>query len=185
MQSNIPEHQKDLSGYAEAFTEGFSQGFSQGFTQGYAKAVSYSTEEEMQIGTFNLWQKSGDGALHGSFARPSPDSYKPNRGPYAGIGPKQYKRSDDKILDAVHEELTQHPEVDASEVEVQIKDGIVTLSGTIATRHMKETAADCLSNIAGIKEIHNELRIDTTTLTKSQTSQTGAEAALSRTVRQP
>jgi hypothetical protein len=44
-------------------------------------------------------------------------------GPYAGRGPKQYGRRDDFLYEDVCEALTRHPGVDASEIEVHVKEG--------------------------------------------------------------
>lgn len=108
-----------------------------------------------------------------------------SRGQFIGVGPKHYQRSDDRILEDANEALTQHPDIDASEIEVSIKNGILTLSGTISTRHMKQAAEKCVSKLAGVKSVRNDLRIDTTKITKLQTSETSAEEALSRSVRKP
>lgn len=116
---------------------------------------------------------------------PKTSSSKYNGGQFAGIGPKYYRRSDERILEDANEALTQHPDIDASEIEVFIKDGILTLSGTISTRHMKQAAEECVSAVVGVNKVKNELRIDTTKITQLRTSETSAEEALSRSVHKP
>jgi len=43
------------------------------------------------------------------------------RGPHAGRGPKGYQRSDERIREDVCDRLTEHPAIDASEIEVEVK----------------------------------------------------------------
>ena len=45
-----------------------------------------------------------------------------------------YQRSDDRIREDVCERLTQHPEINAEEIEIQVKGGEVTLTGTVERR---------------------------------------------------
>jgi hypothetical protein len=81
------------------------------------------------------------------------------KGAYAGRGPKGYRRSDDRIGDDVCQLLTDDPHVDASNIEVKVRDGEVTLGGTVDSRRTKRHAEDLIESIAGVKEIHNQLRI--------------------------
>jgi hypothetical protein len=80
-------------------------------------------------------------------------------GRYTGRGPRGYQRSDERIRDDVCEALTQHGHVDASEIDVSVENGEVTLRGTVADRRQKRIAEDALDGIAGIRDVHNQLRI--------------------------
>lgn len=80
-------------------------------------------------------------------------------GPFAGRGPKGYKRSDDRIREDINEQLTRHPDVDASDIEVQVKDGVVTLGGTVEERHCKRMAEDIAEGIYGVQDVRNEIRV--------------------------
>lgn len=92
------------------------------------------------------------------------------QGQYTGRGPKGYQRSDERIREEVCEELTRHPEIDASEIEVSVKNCEVTLKGTVESRQMKRTAEECIENLSGVKDVENQLRV-------SQPSQyTGSES---------
>lgn len=128
--------------------------------------------------------------LQPSFAKPSLDSHLAWKnseqslgGLHSGKGPKGYRRSDERIREEINEALTRHPEVDASEVEVSVKDAVVTLSGTIESRQMKQLAEDCTAKVSGVKDVKNELRIDATYATRSRTSEFGAQESTSRSVR--
>jgi hypothetical protein len=79
-----------------------------------------------------------------------------------GRGPKGYQRDDNRIREDVSEELTNHPEIDASEIEVRVSNGEVTLTGTVHDRQAKRAAEDLIENCPGVKEVHNQLRVSPT-----------------------
>ena len=81
-------------------------------------------------------------------------------GRYYGRGPKGYKRADDRIREDVNEELTRHPDIDASEIEVQVQNGEVTLTGKAEDRHQKRLAEDIAERCSGVTDVHNQLKVD-------------------------
>ena len=82
-----------------------------------------------------------------------------SRGPsFAGRGPKGWRRSDARIREDVCEALSMHPALDASELEVEVHDGVVTLRGTVADRRSKRLAVDIAESVAGVRDVHSELR---------------------------
>jgi hypothetical protein len=81
-------------------------------------------------------------------------------GRYSGVGPKNWQRSDERILEDVNEELTRNSHVDATDVEVSVSGGEVTLNGTVATRHEKREAEDCAWCCPGVKDVHNRLKVN-------------------------
>jgi hypothetical protein len=81
------------------------------------------------------------------------------KGAFTGKGPKNYVRSDERIREDVCEHLSYHPYVDASDIEVIVRDGEVTLSGTVDARMAKRAAEECVDQVRGVKDIHNHLRI--------------------------
>jgi hypothetical protein len=88
---------------------------------------------------------------------PTPDTN------FRGRGPRGYQRSDAQIRDAVCERMTDHPGLDASDVEVTVHaDGIVTLQGTVSTREIKRLAEDIAYSVSGVRDVHNGLRVTTT-----------------------
>jgi hypothetical protein len=83
-------------------------------------------------------------------------------GRFFGKGPKGYRRSDDRIREDVSEALCRHPHIDASEVEVSVSEGVVTLSGSVHERAMKRLIEDEAEKISGVKDVHNTIRfVDT------------------------
>ena len=55
--------------------------------------------------------------------------------------------------------LTADGQVDASEIEVSVQDGEVTLAGSVDERGMKRAAEDCVDAVAGVRQVHNRLRV--------------------------
>ena len=80
---------------------------------------------------------------------------------YAGRGPQKYRRSDARILEDVCDELTAAPDVDATEIDVAVTDGIVSLRGTVESRQSKRRADDIAAYVPGVRDVENHLRITT------------------------
>ncbi len=81
------------------------------------------------------------------------------KGAFSGKGPKNYVRSDERIREDVCEQLTHHPQVDASDIEVTVREGEVTLTGTVDTRMAKRAAEEAGDHVRGVKDVHNQLRV--------------------------
>ena len=75
-----------------------------------------------------------------------------------GRGPKGYQRSDDRILEDVCDRLT-YSDVDASEIEVRVQNGEVTLSGSVNDRADKRRAEDVAEEVSGVRDVHNNIRV--------------------------
>lgn len=84
-----------------------------------------------------------------------------NRGlpDYAGKGPRGWVISDEKLLEKVCEVLLLSHEVDPSDVEVFVEQGVVTLVGTIESRGMKIVAGDLVGSVPGVVDVFTRLRI--------------------------
>lgn len=78
---------------------------------------------------------------------------------HRGRGPKGYTRSDDRIREDVNDRLTDDHLLDASEVEVRVSSGEVTLTGHVAHRDDKRRAEDIADRVAGVKHVQNNLRV--------------------------
>jgi osmotically-inducible protein OsmY len=88
--------------------------------------------------------------------------YDSDRGPqpsYRGRGPKNYQRSDDRIREEVCERLAMDHDVDASDIEVTVAEGIVTLNGSVNERYAKRLSEDICESVRGVKDVQNNLRI--------------------------
>jgi hypothetical protein len=77
---------------------------------------------------------------------------------HSGKGPKNYKRSDARIHEDVNDRLMEDPYLDASDVEVDVKEGEVTLTGTVFDRRAKRHAEDLVERVSGVGHVQNNLR---------------------------
>lgn len=78
---------------------------------------------------------------------------------HRGRGPRGYTRSDDRIREDVNDRLADDPYVDASEIEVSVSGGEVTLSGTVDQRNARRRAEDIAERVSGVKYVQNNLRV--------------------------
>ena len=85
--------------------------------------------------------------------------YESQHAPYAGRGPKDYKRSDDRVREEICDCMTDDPLLDASEIVVQVSNGEVTLSGSVSSREQKRRAEDVAERVSGVTDVTNQLRI--------------------------
>lgn len=78
---------------------------------------------------------------------------------HRGRGPKNYTRSDERIREDVSDRLTDDPYVDASEIEVQVSGGEVTLSGMVTRREDRRRAEDLVERVLGVRHVQNNIRV--------------------------
>lgn len=77
---------------------------------------------------------------------------------HRGKGPKGYRRSDERIREDVNDRLSEGY-LDATEIEVSVAEGEVTLSGTVNSRSDKRRAEDIAEDVRGVKNVENRLRV--------------------------
>lgn len=87
-------------------------------------------------------------------------AYRQAPGPYAGVGPRNYRRADDRIRDDVNDRLTVDPWLDPSDIEVSVQNGVATLTGSVASRADKRLAEDLADDAPGVVDVDNRLRIE-------------------------
>jgi osmotically-inducible protein OsmY len=80
-------------------------------------------------------------------------------GAHRGKGPRGYRRSDERIREDVCDCLTDDPLIDASNIEVIVKECEVTLSGSVTSREDKRRTEDLIESISGVKDVNNNLRV--------------------------
>jgi hypothetical protein len=90
-----------------------------------------------------------DGGFFGAFGQ----------GEHRGRGPKNYTRSDERIRDDVNDRLSDDSWLDASEIEVQVSNCEVTLTGTVNSRDDKRRAEDVVEHVSGVKHVQTNLRV--------------------------
>ncbi|CAN7641938.1 BON domain-containing protein [Phenylobacterium sp. LjRoot225] len=81
-------------------------------------------------------------------------------GEHRGRGPKNYTRSDARITEDVNDRLSDDSWLDASEIEVRVASGEVTLTGAVQSREDRRRAEDLVEQVGGVKHVQNNLRIE-------------------------
>jgi hypothetical protein len=135
--------------YDRTGEEGYARGFER-FEAGQHGGDSH------RRGAGAPWELDDGGVQFGRQFRYGGDE---ERGPHRGRGPRGYQRSDERIREDVCDGLTEADDVDASNIDVQVTAGTVTLSGTVDSRYAKRRAEDIAESVSGVKEVQNQLRL--------------------------
>jgi hypothetical protein len=80
-------------------------------------------------------------------------------GPETGRGPRDYRRSDERIVEDIVERLMLHGYIDAGDITIAVANGEVTLSGNVRSRREKRMAEDVVDSVTGVQDVHNELKV--------------------------
>jgi hypothetical protein len=78
---------------------------------------------------------------------------------FAGLGPRNYIRTDESILEDINEKLTHHPMIDATDIEVTSFNGSVKMHGRVDNPYMKLMAEVVAWSVSGVKDVQNEISI--------------------------
>lgn len=87
------------------------------------------------------------------------EQYRGREGMHRGKGPKGYQRSDERIREDINDRFSDDPYLDASNIEVMIEQGEITLSGTVEDRSEKRRAEDIAESVSGVRNVENRLRV--------------------------
>jgi osmotically-inducible protein OsmY len=77
----------------------------------------------------------------------------------AGVLAAQKHVSDDQIYDNVRRKLADDQVVKGGAMQVDVKDGVVTLRGKVETDQQKIRAAKIAHKISGVKQVDNQLEV--------------------------
>lgn len=78
---------------------------------------------------------------------------------YFGKGPKGWKRTDERIREDACEALYRDHQIDASDIDLMVKEGCVYLKGTVDSRRAKKEVERVIETILGVADVQNELRV--------------------------
>lgn len=139
---------------------GESQGYGQ--SQGYAGSSGEAYGQSYGAGASRDWgygQRSGQGgAGSGGSWGSDRGGQSSSRQHHYGKGPKDYRRSDDRIREEINDALMSSWELDPSDIEVKVENGEVTLTGTVASRNDKAHAEQLVESVLGVEDVINQLR---------------------------
>jgi hypothetical protein len=97
--------------------------------------------------------RGGDDYLRGGHGAPRwEDRRAPARGP-------RIRRDDRRVEEDINQWLTDDPRVDATEVQVRCRDGVVTLGGSVEHRWQRYYIEDMVEQRLGIEQIENRLSV--------------------------
>jgi osmotically-inducible protein OsmY len=139
--------------YGGPYRHDYDQDLRQTGNQGYS---SFSRDADQ-----DRWRSDQQG-YRGAYDVPSRMGYAETwqvPGPFTGRGPRGYQRSDERIKEDINDRLTMHGRVDASEIDVQVANREVTLTGSVSNREAKRMAEDVAESVQGVSEVHNQLRV--------------------------
>ena len=171
-------HGQGAGNYERPFRGPYDRG---GYDQSYGNADRMARTNDMgpydqrmgyqggyPSGAEHMNYAAGAGQREGSDWSPSQrgvhESQSPQRhvhrgtGPHRGKGPQGYQRSDERIRELVCEALADDDQIDASQIQVSVKDGEVTLSGIVENRRIRREAEDCVSSVSGVRDVQLNLR---------------------------
>ncbi len=176
------------SGYTRAQSRGVGSQRGQGYAGGsryggesaglggrgslYGGSQSYLDEGEMsgyggrELGT----QQYGSSSSGRYGTAPGQYGYGGYGGSFRGVGPKNYRRSDERLAEDINERLTDD-DLDASNITVSVTDGKVSLEGTVDQRWMKHRAEDIADSCIGVKEVDNRIHVASGSDTLAQGSE--------------
>ena len=191
----------DRSGYGDRSYGSSGSGASGNYgSGGYGSSSGYGSGNYGASGNYGSGSgasgRSGSSGGYGSQGG-FQDRGSENRGGmgwFSGRGPKGYQRSDARINEDVCDRLCDSAEIDASNLEVRVESGQVTLSGTVSDREQKRRAEDLIEQVSGVREVHNNLRVSQDTgsagtssgsTSDSSTTTSGSSAGASTTAEQP
>ena len=110
---------------------------------------------------YPAWNYQGVGSAASDYGAIGPSAgWNEGRGQFSGRGPKGYQRSDDRIREDVCDRLADDPHIDASDIEIAVSNGEVTLTGFVRDRHDKRHAEDVTEHVSGVREVNNSLRVN-------------------------
>jgi hypothetical protein len=78
---------------------------------------------------------------------------------HRGRGPRGYRRSDSRIQEDISDRLMVDDDIDASDISLEVKDGVVRLTGTVQSRIEKRIAEAIADSVPGVVDVKNELTI--------------------------
>jgi hypothetical protein len=155
--------------YGQTSGQNYGRGSGSGSGQNFG-GRNYGEERLGQPDTVGYASLYGQEGQRGSSSRYQRNEFEPvgyagrmseleAGGPHRGRGPRGYRRSDDRIREDACECLTHDSWIDASSIDVAVKDCEITLSGTVTSREEKRRAEDLVERLSGVKDVTNNIRV--------------------------
>jgi osmotically-inducible protein OsmY len=151
------EGMRDYSQQRSNYPTGYRSGESYG---GGGRSYDYDRDRNDRGEDRGWWNRASDAVAswlgdEDAERRRRQDQQREHR----GRGPKNYRRSDERIKEDVNDRLSDDYYLDASDVEVMVTNTEVTLTGTVNSREEKRRAEDIADSVSGVTNVENRLRV--------------------------
>jgi hypothetical protein len=144
-----------MGGYGEPGWQSYGPGYAQPYGRG-------QWDEQQRFGQGGYYGPYGPEGRWGHEGRSSFEARRGFEGRFGqqrmGRAPRSYQRSDERIKDDLCDAILRSW-IDAENVEIQVKQGEITLGGTVEDRQQKRAIEDLAEQILGVKDVHNQIRI--------------------------
>ncbi|HSK74651.1 MAG TPA: BON domain-containing protein, partial [Pyrinomonadaceae bacterium] len=184
----------DAAGYGSTYNQGYGRGSERSSGRNYGGGYYGQGSESGFNRDYDRNRGTGRGEERGWFEKAADEVASWFEGDesgrsegYRGRGTRNYQRSDSRISEDVNDRLTDDYYLDASDIEVSVENGEVTLTGTVSSRSAKRYAEDLAESVSGVKHLQNNLRVKESgntgynTGTTASTALTGAGSNTSTT----
>jgi osmotically-inducible protein OsmY len=71
----------------------------------------------------------------------------------------EHAESDARLRDGIHEQLKRHTRVDASKIDIVVRDGPILLLGSVASESERVLAGEVAANVAGRLNVINHIHV--------------------------
>jgi osmotically-inducible protein OsmY len=174
---NYPTGFRSGQSYGSSGQAGRGYGYGNRYGEGYAGEREY--DDRYDRGEERGWWDRTSDEISSWFGDQEAERRRQmdrRRAELRGRGPKNYRRSDERIKEDINDRLSDGY-LDATEIEVAVADREVTLTGTVQTRSDKRRAEDIAESVSGVSNVENRLRVKESSLNRSTdlgtTSSTG------------
>ena len=75
-------------------------------------------------------------------------------------GPRSRRKPDESLRQEISEILIADPELEATDIEVEVEGGAVTLRGVVVDSDARLLAEELVESLTGVREVHNRLRVE-------------------------
>jgi hypothetical protein len=123
---------------------------------GYGSARDYGYQRPAIITGGWRCRDPRESYLRGTWGPGAHAGYEPAR---AGRGSRHYRRSDERIREVIYESVIGRNDLDAEQLDVDVHDGIVRLSGRVPQRWMKHAIEDIAATCHGVTDVENRMRV--------------------------
>ena len=123
----------------------------------------------------NDWQRHSTGATSGTGGKedvdnPGENTWREERVPaerreeqgrrQTNSGPRSRRKPDESLRQEIREILIADPELEATDIEVEVEGGAVTLRGVVVDSDARLLAEELVESLVGVREVHNRLRVE-------------------------